>query len=519
MWRDEPRDKDIERTVETRKSTATVINGDGDPAVSGHRSTSSRTALGNSAILASYSAIDAGVLFLLNLILARYLGLAGFGKFSFALSYGLILSALDPGFQLILTKFVARNPHISNPWISEGLSIRVFLTAGLILLGSIPLFFQGYLRSNAPLIFMVASSELVRSITLSYCALWRGFQVMVWEPVMIGSERLVLLVSCWLLLRSGHGATGVGAAFLVVRTAALGLAVWIFYSRVGPVHLTFRPKIVLELIRESLPLAALSLADRVKMYLPAIVLAYTSGEASVGLFQAAMKIVIFPVLINGTVGAGIFPAMSAASGAGEQAEKLYRYGVRMLWHILLPCSLLTLYFARPLVRLIFGAAYEHAAPTLQILTPFFLVNVIVTMSYYLMTAVNRQMLVMKLALLATATNIVAGIGMMRFFGAQGAAITLLITDGMVAFAYWRNVNRLGIDVFRTRQDAYQWLGFVASAVLCLLLRHYVPVEHWLSLLTMGLVITVAYAVFLLLTDGLLPEELKLLASLKTKVMG
>jgi len=73
--------------------------------------------------------------------------------------------------------------------------------------------------------------------------------------------------------------------------------------------------------------------------------------------------------------------------------------------------------------------------------------------------------------------------------------------------------------FRTRQDAYQWLGFVASAVLCLLLQKYVAVEHWLSLLTMGGVITVAYAVFLLLTDGLLPEELKLLASLKTKVMG
>src|SRR5882762_6519157 len=122
----------------TTESLSAVINCDGPlssmslpPA-----STSSRKALGNSAILASYSGIDAGMLFLLNLILARYLGLAGFGKFSFALSYGLILSALDPGFQLILTKFVARNPHISNPWISEGLSIRVFLTAGLILLGS-----------------------------------------------------------------------------------------------------------------------------------------------------------------------------------------------------------------------------------------------------------------------------------------------------------------------------------------------------------------------------------------------
>ena len=128
-------------------------------------------------MLASYYAIDAGMLFLLNLLLARYLGLAGFGKFSFALSYGLILSALDPGFQLILTKFVARNPDISNPWIGGGISIRVFMTGSLILLGALPLFVQGYLRSNAWLILMVASSELLRSITLSIARCYAAFRL------------------------------------------------------------------------------------------------------------------------------------------------------------------------------------------------------------------------------------------------------------------------------------------------------------------------------------------------------
>ena len=59
-------------------------------------STSSRKALGNSAMLASYYAIDAGMLFLLNLLLARYLALAG-SAIPFALSYGLILSALGSG--------------------------------------------------------------------------------------------------------------------------------------------------------------------------------------------------------------------------------------------------------------------------------------------------------------------------------------------------------------------------------------------------------------------------------------
>jgi O-antigen/teichoic acid export membrane protein len=481
--------------------------------------TSNRKVLNNSVILATYYVLDAGMLFLINLILARYLGVASYGRLAFALSYGLILSALDPGLQLALTKFVARNPVLSNPWISEGISIRVFMTASLILLGSLPLIFDGYLRSNSTLILLVASSELLRSITLTYCAVWRGFQVMIWEPVIIGSERLAILLGSWFLLRAGYGLMGVGTVFLVARTSGLILAAWLFYVRVGPVHLTRNPKIVREFLSESFPLATLSVADRVKLYFPAIVLAYTSGEAAVGLFQAASKIVVFPMMVCGTVGAAIFPAMSAAAHGGGQVEKLYRYGVRMLWHVLLPCSVLTLFFAGPLIRLVFGAAYLPAASTLRILTPFYLCNVIVTMSYYLMTAVNRQMFVMKLALLGTFTNIVLGVAMMRLFGMRGAAITLLVTDGIIALAYWRSVARLEIRVFRTRQDIWQWAGFAVTAGLCLLLRGHFPMNHWLSLLAIGCAITLSYGAFLLCTDGLLPEELKLLSNLKTRVMG
>ena len=78
---------------------------------------------------------------------------------------------------------------------------------------------------------------------------------------------------------------------------------------------------------------------------------------------------------------------------------------------------------------------------------------------------------------------------------------------------------MGIHVFRNRQDAYQWIGFLASAVLCILVRKYAPVEHWLSLLAMGVGITVTYAIFLLCTDGFLPEEISLLSSVKMKVLG
>jgi hypothetical protein len=81
------------------------------------------------------------------------------------------------------------------------------------------------------------------------------------------------------------------------------------------------------------------------------------------------------------------------------------------------------------------------------------------------------------------------------------------------------VARLGIHVFRTRQDIWQWAGFAVTAGLCFLLRGNFPMNHWLSLLAIGCAITFSYGVFLLFTDGFLPEELKLLSNLKTRVMG
>jgi O-antigen/teichoic acid export membrane protein len=193
--------------------------------------------------------------------------------------------------------------------------------------------------------------------------------------------------------------------------------------------------------------------------------------------------------------------------------------VRMLWHVLLPCSVLTMFFARPLMRLVFGVAYEPAAPALRILTPFYLLNVVVTMSYFLMTAVNRQMLVMKLALLATAANVGVGIWMMRLFGIQGAVLTVVVSEALVALVYWRFVRGLGIRIFRTRHDVYQWVGFGGSVSLCVLVRRFVVVHHWLELLAIGLVIALTYAVFLFCADGFLPEEITLLTDIKTKVMG
>ena len=66
---------------------------------------SKRAVINNSLLLSVYYVFEAGLLFVLTLLLARFLGVAEFGRLAFAFSYGLLLAVLsDAGLSLMMTK-------------------------------------------------------------------------------------------------------------------------------------------------------------------------------------------------------------------------------------------------------------------------------------------------------------------------------------------------------------------------------------------------------------------------------
>jgi O-antigen/teichoic acid export membrane protein len=474
--------------------------------------------LSNTAILGTYYVLETSLLLLLTLVLVRYLGVAEYGRLAFAISYGLMLSVLsDPGISLALTKFVARSPDAASDWISGGFYIRLLMVAGTLAIGFAPMTFSHYLRANILLLVTIAASEQVRGLTLTYCALFRGFQAMVFEAITLGVEGISLLVVTYVLLQKGYHAEAIGFVYLGARLLSLTTAAVIFRVRFGAFRFKLRSKFPWTLIREALPLGVLVLAERVNLYFVPLILVPTHGEYAAGLFQAAFKIVAFPLLLCGVVGGSLYPAMSASFQKQEQTHKLYRYGVRALWHVLIPCAVLTLLFAPQVLRIIYGKQYEPAAPLLRILTPYYLLAGLITVSYYLMPAINHQKVAMKFSLVGIGLNLAVGIPMMYRFGPQGAALTLLLTSAAIAVSYWQRVSRLGYHILHLRRDLLQWAGFVGAMATLLILKQHFFVQTWSDLLGTATLICVVYATILMMTRSLLPEEWQLLSSLRSRI--
>jgi O-antigen/teichoic acid export membrane protein len=499
--------------------SATILEVVPEAAPAATAATGTRKALGNSAFLAAYYSVDAALLFSINLLLARSLGVVEYGRLAFALSYGVLISSLDPGFNMAVTKFVARDPQRGNPWIEAGMSLRITLTISLLLLSLLPLSLPGYMRENAFFIAVVGGSEILRSVTLGCNSVFRGLQCMGWEGVVLATERVTLLCGCAVLLSAGHGATAIGWMFLGSRALSL-LTGWIILRwKAGSMRFRPWPAMAGTLLRESYPLALLSLSDRINLYLPAVLLTLVIGEAATGLFQAANKIVMFPLIICGVMGMGVFPAMSASFGDPEQVKRLYRYGVRLLWHCLVPCGIMTFFFARPMVTVLFGKQYEAAASILQLLTPYYLVQVIITMGYFVHTAINRQTTAMRLGLMSVVLNAVMASVMMKFYGPNGVALALTATNSIVAACYWRLGAKRGLRFASAPRDRWQWAGFALMVGLFAWLSPRIPIHGWTQLLLAGFGSVAIYVILLTLTRGFLPEEVRLLLNLKTRMLG
>jgi O-antigen/teichoic acid export membrane protein len=384
-------------------------------------------------------------------------------------------------------------------------------------LGLAPFSFNHYLRANAWVLAPVICSEQLRGLTVTLCSVFRGFQKMIYEVIVVGCERLAVLGGVLWMFWNGHGVGAAAWAFFGGRLAVLGLAAVVLRWKIGAVQVSLRPRLARELLRESFPLAVLQLAERINLYFAPIALTAIAGEYAAGLFQSAFKIVTFPVMLAGAVGGSLFPAMSAAHGDAVRVQRLYRLGVRVLWHALLPGAVVTLAFAAPAVRIIFGAEFVPAAPVLEWLTPYYALYAMITVSYYLMPAVNEQRVTLWLSLTSLGLNLALGPLFIWWLGARGAAMALVVTNAVIALAYWRRAARLGYHVLRGRHELGQWLGFAIALTAAFALRRFFAVEHWYELLLAAVAVTAVYAAALVITRSVLPEEAELVAAAKKRL--
>lgn len=389
-------------------------------------------AVRNAGALTLATVISKGLLFLWQLVLARFLGGVDYGIYGTIGAFIAIGAALTNfGTGAIVVREVARAPRLAGDYLGATLCLRsgLALLAWLLLNAAAAL--AGFEPALRNLLALASLSLLVDAWgNLCYEQLLAQERMRSTSLVTV-LHMLLLLAAVALALAAGGGLAG-----LYVATIAAGLLraamLWALALRDGLRPGRLRPGLLRSLLLNSLPLAVTSLLSLAWMQADKLMTTRWLGAQQTGWLTAAFVIVTGMIeLLGTTVLMSLYPMMSRYSGPA-----LHGIVNRLAWFTLLaslPLTLLLSMFAPEITVPLFGPDYLPAAALLRILVWYALLRLVADVYVQALITGDRQRRMMVVRAGGLLLNVALNAVLLPRIGVTGAAIASLGSVLLVLF--------------------------------------------------------------------------------------
>lgn len=417
-----------------------------------------RSGLGSAAIRIAGLALSLG----LSVFLARVMGAEGLGLYSLAFA---AISLLGLPVQMGMPSLILRETARANAtedwpllrglwgWITRrilGLSFVIILTAalavtlwpGLITPAARPAFLIGL-----PLVPVIALAT-ARSSALQ--GLGKTMPSQIPEAIL----RPIFLIALAGVAHLSAGRTlSAGTMISLHLIAALGAFC------VGAVLLLRMRPVASRQVRERRtessawraaiwPLALIASAQSVMANADFLMLGWWRDAAEVGQYKVATSGGSLCALGLGVVVLMINPRIAALHRTSETSKmsRLAAQGAGAAFMLALPIFLIFIFWAGPILGLIYGTSYEPAAQTLVLLAAAQTVNAFFGSCVGLLNMTGHEKKAMNGFFLSTIMNVALNALLIPTMGPEGAALATLCSTAVWNFLLWRAAKRLlGVD--------------------------------------------------------------------------
>ncbi len=380
-------------------------------------------------ILVAFCSATVGVL------VARFLGPAGKGQYSVAITLGMMgvyLSLL--GLNASNTHFVAKRrdllPHLISNNILFSLIVGVL---SLMAIGLVRHFFPKLILIDSPLLW-------------AFSVLWIPLSLanILFQSLLIGIENIRKFNTVE-LLTAAAGPLGIGIMIPCNRISVenfffcsligqiLGLALGVYY--VKPFIKNLVANLSWKLLKETLwhglrVLYLTSIFFFLLLSVDLLIIKYYLGEKQAGYYSVAMALANLLLLLPGVIGTLLFAKLSAI----PEAEMRWHYTLKVIkWSVAMMLVLLIIFvfLAKPLILLFFGQAFHPSIIVFVWLTPaiFFASIAIIYLNYF--SAEGMWMISTFSTAATSAINIILNLKMIPLVGILGASYAANISHGIL----------------------------------------------------------------------------------------
>lgn len=415
-----------------------------------------RILAGIGALLAGNAAATVTAM-LSSMVLARYLGVADYGRYSLVFLYATLFQGFASfGLDDILTRELSRGRRAVERLLGNAVTLRLALS-GLAVLMATALAHLGERDPSVAWATVLAVLPLLLSAW--YVPLWSllaaRMEYPLREAIVVGSRvaELVLVVAC----------AAVGAGFLtlvgvtaVAQTVPLALTFWSLRDRVQ-LRLRWDRETARDLLGQAAPLGLASVVALVYGRVDGVLLARLAGYEAVGLYSAAYKFVNLSLTLPYVVNAAVFPVLARVDEDRPTVQVVFQRAFDYLTLAALPIGIGGIVLGSSLVALVYGPGFEGAAAPLRVLLWAAGLMFAARTCRQLLIAGGQQTAHLGLLVGGAVLNVALNLWWIPRWGIVGAAwATLCAEAAVLAASYWVVRRKLGLGL--------QW-GFAGRAVV------------------------------------------------------
>jgi len=360
--------------------------------------------------------------FALSILVARRLGVEGFGTYAvYWYSAWMVSQVTDLGLHLVSLRSLSRSFEPRVFW--SAVLAKGALTAG-VLVATLAALGAGALSAEEPLLLLLLAAHLLGS--------WVEFLgVTLRSRGGIAREGLALTVLRFASLAAAAWALS-GGADLETLAAALALsclpAVALALSFLARIDLPLRGGTEAgRLMKEALPLGLVSAMTLLYLRADLFIVAAFAGASEAGFFQSAFRLFEATFVVSGGLAAGTFPLLAARFGE-KGFDTLARFVLGLLALLSAPIALAFALVPGPILTVFYGEGFEGAARPLSFLGMALVAVFANALTTHLLVASGRN----RRLVLSIAVRLVVGVVLDVLFvprwGASGAAFAVVAAE-------------------------------------------------------------------------------------------
>ena len=367
-------------------------------------------------------------------VIARELGEASFGVFTFALAFVMLVTTLaNFGQDGILTREVARDHGLVHRYFANTLALKVAVAMPALAVALGAAWAIGMDGTTRLVVVFLGVAVVVEALIQTCFAVYQAFEQLSLMPAVVITQRVVTTIPAIVAMLLGAGIVAVAAIYAAGTLVAIWLAMTLLVRRVARPRFETDVRSWWPLMRVAAPLGLAGVFITVLLRVDTAMLAFYKSHAVVGNYGAAYRLFEATLLVSWSVTTAVYPVFSRLTRSSQPPLALvFERALKLVVAPTLPLAVGAVLLGGDLVHAIYGSGFDSAGSALAYLSPAVVLYPVAQVSAALLVAQNRQVTIAVVYGLVALENVLANLVLIPLFSLQGAAAGASVSQALLA---------------------------------------------------------------------------------------